>query len=87
MIFSNSRIEDVPTSKNVPKSRTMNIDLTGDFTSPVTSDGSSTFMTYSSKGSKNSIAIVEKSYPLAPLKIIEESESIVSPNFKDISKE
>jgi len=34
----------------VPQSRSMNIDLTGDLTSPITSYSSSTFMTYSSKG-------------------------------------
>ena len=44
MDFSKSRIENVPTSKNVPKSLIMSIDLTGDFTSPITSDSSSTFM-------------------------------------------
>jgi len=29
MDFSESRIEDIPTSENVPQSRSMNIDLTG----------------------------------------------------------
>jgi len=56
----------------------MNIDLTGDFNSPTTSDNSSIFMTtYSSKGSENSIAVVGKSCNLANLKIGEESELVV----------
>jgi len=77
MIFSKSRIEDVPTTKNLPQSCSMNIDLTGDFTSPITSYSSGTIMTYFSKGSENSIAIVGKLCNLAHLKIGEESESIV----------
>jgi len=44
MDFSKSRIQNVPTSKKVPKSLTMNIDLTGDFASPIASDSSSTLM-------------------------------------------
>ena len=77
MDFSKSRIEEVSTSNHGPKSRITNIDLTGDFTSPITSDSSSTFMTYSSKGSDHSISIVGKPCPLAHLKISEESESVV----------
>jgi len=77
MNFSKSRIVDVSTSNNGPKYRTTNIDLTGDLTSPITSDISSTFMTLSSKGSDNSISIVGKSWPLVHLKINEESESVV----------
>ena len=75
--FSKSRIEEVSTSNHGPKSRTTNIDLTGDFTSPITSDSSSTFMSYSSKGSDHSISIVGKPCPLAHLKIGEESEAVV----------
>jgi len=77
MDFSKSRIEDFSTSNHGPKSRITNIDLTGDFTSPITSDSSSTFMAYSSKGSDHSISIVGKPCPLAHLKISEESESVV----------
>jgi len=77
MDFSKSRIEEVSTSYHEPKYRTTNIDMTGDFTSPITFDSSSTFMTYSSKGSDSSISIVGKLCPLAHLKISEESESVV----------
>jgi len=77
MNFYKSRIEDVSTSKMVHKPRSMNIDLTGEFTTPITSYCSSTFMTYSSKGLENSRAIVGKSCNLAHLKIGEESESVV----------
>jgi len=38
MDFSKAKINDGPISKNVPKSRTMNINLTGYFTTPITSD-------------------------------------------------
>jgi len=54
MDFSKSKIENVPTSKNSPKSLTMNIDLTGDFTSAITSYSSRTLMTYSS-GNKSAL--------------------------------
>jgi len=77
MDFSKSRIEDFSTSNNGPKSRNTNIDLTGDFTFPITSDSSSTLMIYTSKGSDNSISIVGTSCHLAHLKISEESESVV----------
>jgi hypothetical protein len=68
---------DFSSSNHGPKFRTTNIDLTGDFPSPITSDSSSTLMTYSSKGSDHSISIVGKPCPLAHLKISEESESVV----------
>jgi len=77
MDFSKSMIEDISTSNRGPKSRSVNIDSTGDFTSPITSDSSSTLMTYSSKGSDNSISIVGKPCSLAHLKISEEFESVV----------
>jgi len=77
MDISKSRIEDVSTSHNGPKSRTKNIDVTGDFTSPITTDSSRTFVTYSRKGSDNSISVVGKPCPLAHLKISEKSESVV----------
>ena len=54
MDVSKSRIQNVPTSKKVPKSLTMNIDLTGDFTSAITSYSSRTLMTYSS-GNKSAL--------------------------------